>query len=106
MGQVFIHTQVHVLQAKCKIPFLNNSTTALLSLLYVGKIGTDIQEGKCTWLLVETITRADEETKKQLVSSYGRNEPDAVAAVKEIYTRLGMPSVFESKVEKKTMYAI
>jgi len=62
----------------------------------IGKIGTDIQEGKCTWLLVETITRADEETKKQLVSSYGRNEPDAVAAVKEIYTRLGMPSVFES----------
>ena len=60
-----------------------------------GKVGTDIQEGKCTWLIVEALARADEETKAALARAYGRDDPSAVADVKDAYLRLGLPSIFE-----------
>jgi len=59
-----------------------------------GKTGTDIEEGKCTWLLVEALLRADDETKVTLAQCYGRDDPHAVATIKDIYRRLGLPSVF------------
>jgi len=65
-----------------------------------GKVGTDIQEGKCTWLIVEALARADEETKAALARAYGRDDSSAVADVKDTYLRLGLPSVFEDYEEK------
>jgi len=59
-----------------------------------GKTGTDIEEGKCTWLLVEALLRADDETKATLALCYGRDDPDAVATIKDIYRHLELLSVF------------
>lgn len=38
-----------------------------------GKIGTDIQDGKCSWLAVVAMQRATEEQKKIMKECYGQD---------------------------------
>lgn len=59
-----------------------------------GKIGTDIQEGKCTWLAVVALQRASPQQKELLQKYYGINDPQAVEAVKDIYEDLGIPNTY------------
>ncbi|PSN57541.1 Farnesyl pyrophosphate synthase, partial [Blattella germanica] len=59
-----------------------------------GKIGTDIQDGKCTWLAVVALQRATPEQRAMFAECYGSKDPEKVAAVKELYEQLGLPSTF------------
>ncbi|GFG32081.1 hypothetical protein Cfor_06854 [Coptotermes formosanus] len=59
-----------------------------------GKVGTDIQEGKCTWLAVVALQRASPEQKALLADCYGSKDPEKVAAVRELYEQLGLPSTY------------
>nr|BBH72801.1 farnesyl diphosphate synthase-3 [Nasutitermes takasagoensis] len=59
-----------------------------------GKIGTDIEDGKCTWLAVVALQRASPEQKALLADCYGSKDPEKVAAVKELYRQLGFHSTF------------
>lgn len=68
--------------------------------LITGKVGTDIQEGKCTWLVVEALARADDESKELLRLKYGSADPADVANVKKIYRDLDLPAVFEDYEER------
>jgi len=65
-----------------------------------GKVGTDIQEGKCTWFVVEALERSEENRKAMLARSYGSNDPANVAIVKEIYQELHLPTIFEDYEER------
>jgi farnesyl diphosphate synthase len=38
-----------------------------------GKLGTDIQDRKCSWLIVEALQRGSENQKKILTKCYGIN---------------------------------
>lgn len=38
-----------------------------------GKIGTDIQDNKCSWLAVVCMQRANEEQKQIMLDCYGKN---------------------------------
>lgn len=38
-----------------------------------GKIGTDIQDNKCSWLAVVCMQRANEEQKQLMIDCYGKN---------------------------------
>lgn len=38
-----------------------------------GKIGTDIEENKCTWFAVNCLQRANYEQKQELVKCYGKH---------------------------------
>mmetsp|Transcript_995 Transcript_995/g.2129 ORF Transcript_995/g.2129 Transcript_995/m.2129 type:complete len:356 (-) Transcript_995:1534-2601(-) len=60
-----------------------------------GKVGTDIEENKCTWLSVEAMKVATEDDKDILLKNYGRNDVECVAAVKDLYRRLMIPEKFE-----------
>jgi farnesyl diphosphate synthase len=64
-----------------------------------GKIGTDIQERKCTWLLVESIrfiiATDDKDQEKLLKEKYlaAKYDPSAIEQVKRIYEGLGIRKI-------------
>lgn len=63
-----------------------------------GKQGTDIQDGKCTWLAVVALQRATPTQRQIMEENYGVNNPEAVAKIKDLYEELQLPhtySVFE-----------
>lgn len=59
-----------------------------------GKIGTDINEGKCTWLSVVALQRATPQQKEIFKKYYGVNNPEAVEAIKDVYEDLGIPNTY------------
>ncbi|KAM7495666.1 hypothetical protein LguiB_030275 [Lonicera macranthoides] len=67
----------------------------------IGKIGTDIEDFKCSWLVVKALELCDEEQKKILYESYGKEDPNCVAKVKELYKTLNLEGVF-AEYERKS----
>jgi farnesyl diphosphate synthase len=63
-----------------------------------GKLGTDIQDGKCSWLVVMALQRADHKQTKELALRYGSKDEKDVQWVKNLYQDLGLKKLF-SKYE-------
>ncbi|KAL8505239.1 hypothetical protein ACS0TY_016455 [Phlomoides rotata] len=59
-----------------------------------GKTGTDIEDFKCSWLIVKALERANEEQKKILYEHYGKANPNDVAKVKDVYNDINLQGVF------------
>jgi len=59
-----------------------------------GKVGTDIQDGKCSWLVVMALQRADHKQTKELALRYGSHKEEDVQWVKNLYTELGLKKLF------------
>ncbi|KAM2056369.1 hypothetical protein ACFX16_029183 [Malus domestica] len=72
----------------------------------IGKVGTDIQDFKCSWLVVKALEVASEEQKKLLHENYGKDDQTCIAKVKELYKVLDLEGVFleyeSSSYEKLT----
>uniref|UniRef100_A0A803XZ24 Farnesyl pyrophosphate synthase n=2 Tax=Meleagris gallopavo TaxID=9103 RepID=A0A803XZ24_MELGA len=64
-----------------------------------GKVGTDIQDNKCSWLVVQCLQRVTPEQRQLLEENYGRKEPERVAKVKELYETVGMRAAFQQYEE-------
>ncbi|KAM5588958.1 farnesyl pyrophosphate synthase 1 [Rosa sericea] len=60
----------------------------------IGKIGTDIEDFKCSWLVVKALELSNEEQKKILHENYGNHDPAKVAKVKALYKELDLQGVF------------
>lgn len=61
-----------------------------------GKVGTDIEEGKCTWLSVVALQRASPSQRAVMEEHYGRPDPDSIAKVKDLYKELGLPATYRA----------
>lgn len=66
----------------------------------IGKVGTDIAEGKCSWLAVVAMQRATEEQKEIMKQCYGSHDPENVARVKKLYEQLGLPTTYATYEEE------
>ncbi|CAB3257010.1 unnamed protein product [Arctia plantaginis] len=67
-----------------------------------GKKGTDIQEGKCTWLAVNALERCNKNNRAVFAACYGSKEPAHVERIKQLYTQLKLPQFY--KEEERQMY--
>ncbi|XP_022716688.1 farnesyl pyrophosphate synthase 2-like [Durio zibethinus] len=61
----------------------------------IGKVGTDIEDFKCSWLVVKALERANGDQKKLLYENYGKSDQACVAKVKELYKTLDIQGAFE-----------
>ncbi|TKA67365.1 Farnesyl pyrophosphate synthase [Cryomyces minteri] len=67
----------------------------------LGKIGTDIQDNKCSWLVNQALRRADASQRAVLQACYGRKDKDAEARVKAIFAELHLDSVYQQYEEER-----
>ncbi|KAI3434144.1 uncharacterized protein J3R85_006785 [Psidium guajava] len=66
----------------------------------IGKIGTDIEDFKCSWLVVKALEICNGEQKKLLEENYGKPDPSNVAKVKALYHEINLQGVFEEYESK------
>ncbi|KAI0561184.1 Isoprenoid synthase [Gracilaria domingensis] len=59
-----------------------------------GKIGTDIEDNTCTWLVVRALERCSEEDRLVLEQNYGKKDTTCSNRVKDLYRKLDLPKVF------------
>ncbi|XP_067832200.1 farnesyl pyrophosphate synthase [Heptranchias perlo] len=65
-----------------------------------GKIGTDIQDNKCSWLVVQALSRVSPKQRQLLEENYGRSEQEKVAKVKALYGELGLQAIYRQYEEQ------
>ncbi|XP_066539465.1 farnesyl pyrophosphate synthase [Hoplias malabaricus] len=56
-----------------------------------GKIGTDIQDNKCSWLVVTALGIMTADQRAELQMCYGKTDAESVERVKALYDTLEMP---------------
>ncbi|XP_060070259.1 farnesyl pyrophosphate synthase-like [Ylistrum balloti] len=66
----------------------------------MGKIGTDIQDNKCSWLIVQALSRVTPEQRQTLEENYGQPEEDKVLNVKAVYKVLDLEQLYQDYEEK------
>jgi len=65
----------------------------------IGKIGTDIQDNKCSWLVNKALEIVTPEQRKILDTHYGRKNEESIQVVKALYYELNLKGLFEEYEE-------
>jgi len=65
----------------------------------IGKVGTDIQDNKCSWLVVQALKEADKNDRKVLEKNYGSWDEGKVRKVKELFNKIGLTGKFRKYEE-------
>lgn len=60
-----------------------------------GKIGTDIEDGKCSWPIVNALKLTDETQRKVIIQNYGSPLEESVFQIKSIYAQLDIDGLFK-----------
>lgn len=63
--------------------------------LVMGKIGTDIEEGKCCWPIVTALSIANDKQKSILEQNYARKDKINTEAVKQVYRELNIEKIYK-----------
>jgi len=66
----------------------------------LGKIGTDIQDNKCSWLVNQALKKANKEQRAVLEENYGRKDKVKEAKVKELFNELELEKVYQEYEER------
>ncbi|KLJ11097.1 farnesyl pyrophosphate synthase [Blastomyces silverae] len=67
----------------------------------IGKIGTDIQDNKCSWVVNQALKRCSAEQRKVLDESYGRKDAAMEAKVKVVFNELNLEQVYRDFEEEQ-----
>lgn len=62
--------------------------------MVTGKVGTDIRDGKCSWLVVVALQRASAGHRHLLQENYGLDDDEAVARVKSVFDSLDLANIY------------
>jgi|UPI0005819C27 farnesyl diphosphate synthase len=65
----------------------------------IGKVGTDIQDNKCSWLVVQALARCTPAQRDVLQNHYGQSDDQKVETVKSLYRELQLVEVFHAYEE-------
>lgn len=71
----------------------------------LGKKGTDIQEGKCSWVILQVLEHCTNEEKEVLKAHYGVEKEENVAQVKSIFDKYDITAKFiecEQQTKRRT----
>ncbi|KAI9807108.1 MAG: hypothetical protein M1825_005825 [Sarcosagium campestre] len=66
----------------------------------IGKIGTDIQDNKCSWLINQALQRVNAEQRKILEQNYGQKDAANEAEVKKIFADLKLDEIYREYEEQ------
>jgi farnesyl diphosphate synthase len=66
----------------------------------IGKIGTDIQDNKCSWLVVQALDRATAKQRRVLEDNYGQHDPSKINKVKKLYAEMDLEGLFKQYEEE------
>eukprot|EP00033_Pygsuia_biforma_P002203 GCRY01002441.1.p1 GENE.GCRY01002441.1~~GCRY01002441.1.p1 ORF type:complete len:290 (-),score=78.54 GCRY01002441.1:77-832(-) len=61
----------------------------------IGKVGTDIEDFKCSWLAVQALTLMSDEQKEIFYANYGSKESAQVQKIKDLYKSLQLFERFQ-----------
>jgi farnesyl diphosphate synthase len=67
----------------------------------LGKIGTDIEDAKCSWLVCQALERVTDEQKQVLLDSYGSQDEEGVQKIKDLYKELELEDVYHKYEEEQ-----
>ena len=67
----------------------------------LGKIGTDIMDNKCSWLINQALQRVTPEQRKVLEENYGRKSNKCEARVKALYHELKLADFYQQWEEER-----
>ncbi|KAI9779567.1 MAG: Farnesyl pyrophosphate synthetase [Candelina submexicana] len=67
----------------------------------IGKIGTDIQDNKCSWLINQALQHASPSQRSVLEANYGQKDSSKEKEVKKIYEELKLDEKYRAFEEEK-----
>ncbi|XP_018578619.1 farnesyl pyrophosphate synthase-like [Anoplophora glabripennis] len=65
-----------------------------------GQVGKDIKVGRCSWLAVVALQRANAAQRKLMEEYYGRPEDKSVQIIRSLYEELNLPSTYVAYEEE------
>lgn len=66
-----------------------------------GKAGTDIQEGKCSWLAVTALQRCNQAQRSLFEEHYGSKDPLDIDRIKLLYDELELPRLYREQEQAR-----
>lgn len=67
----------------------------------LGKIGTDIQDNKCSWLVNQALKKCSSEQRKVLEANYGQKDKECEKRVKAVFDELELEKVYQEYEEER-----
>eukprot|EP00299_Pterocystis_sp_00344_P013769 c6781_g1_i1.p1 GENE.c6781_g1_i1~~c6781_g1_i1.p1 ORF type:complete len:388 (+),score=92.22 c6781_g1_i1:53-1165(+) len=65
----------------------------------IGKIGTDIRDAKCSWLVCQALLLSNESQRQTIKDYYGKWDDESEAKIKSLYRELDLQRVFNEYEE-------
>jgi len=62
---------------------------------HIGKIGTDIKDNKCSWLVNKALQLVTPEQRQTLEQNYGRKDDECEKVIKQLYRDLNLEQLYK-----------